>query len=81
MISLCYYITYLISKKVKSNRNSEELSAVFPHYLSLLSLAATVLILLVFEERHKVKIREQFSYDGKMMQIFFSTKLGMWSPR
>ena len=44
-------------------------------------VALSIIILLVYEEKQKQNIRDQYDIDGKMMEIFFTTRLGMWSPR
>jgi hypothetical protein len=38
-------------------------------------------LVLIYEEKKKFDVREQYDTDGKMMSIFFTTRLGMWSPR
>jgi len=39
------------------------------------------MLLVLFEELTKKKVRRLFTKDHQMLVIFFSTKLGMWSPR
>ena len=51
------------------------------HWVCYLILVLTILALLGYEENEKNSIREQYGIDGRMMSIFFTTRLGMWSPR
>ena len=51
------------------------------HYGSWVALLVGMILLLVYEEKKKNDLREQYDTDGKMMSIFFTTRLGMWSPR
>ena len=51
------------------------------HYGSWLSLIIGMSLVLIYEEKKKFDVREQYDTDGKMMSIFFTTRLGMWSPR
>lgn len=60
---------------------SEYLSSNLPHYSSWIATAVLILLLLLYEENQKIKIKEQYEIDGKMLNIFFTTRLGMWSPR
>jgi hypothetical protein len=40
-----------------------------------------LVVLILFEEVTKRKIRTLFERDHLRLKIFFSTKLGMWSPK
>jgi len=60
---------------------NDYLSRAIPHYSSWLLLIVSVGLLIMYEEIEKTQIREQFDIDGRMMSIFFTTRLGMWSPR
>lgn len=55
--------------------------AVLPHYASWALLVVFSLALIAYEEAEKKKIRHRYTIDGRFMKIFFTTRLGMWSPR
>jgi uncharacterized protein (DUF39 family) len=57
------------------------ISYFIPHYGAFIGVFVGIVIVIVYEEIQKSSIREQFDIDGKMMNIFFTTRLGMWSPR
>mmetsp|Transcript_9959 Transcript_9959/g.7491 ORF Transcript_9959/g.7491 Transcript_9959/m.7491 type:complete len:120 (+) Transcript_9959:347-706(+) len=52
-----------------------------PSYVVALVIIAGMLVLILFEEITKHKIRQLFVQDHQMLSIFFEIRLGMWSPR
>jgi hypothetical protein len=42
---------------------------------------AALIILAIIEEVTKKKVRALYDRDHNRLSIFYSTKLGMWSPR
>ncbi|CDW88835.1 transmembrane protein [Stylonychia lemnae] len=53
----------------------------YPQYDVWLCAIASLLIIALIEELTKKKVRKLFDRDHNRLMIFFSTKLGMWSPR
>jgi hypothetical protein len=53
----------------------------YPSYRVWLCAVAALLVLAVAEEMSKKHVRKLFERDHNRLSIFFSTKLGMWSPR
>lgn len=51
------------------------------NWVSWLAFALLVSCLLAYEQKQKREIKDKFITDGKLMHIFYNTRLGMWSPR
>ena len=77
-------VYYLIATLKFLGDNQEEVDAsqyYYPEYGIWLCVIGSLLILGLFEELTKTKVRTLFERDHSRLKIFFSTKLGMWSPR
>jgi uncharacterized membrane protein YbhN (UPF0104 family) len=53
----------------------------YPSYRVWLCALAALIILVIYEELTKKHVRHLFERDHNRLSIFFSTRLGMWSPR
>ena len=53
----------------------------YPSYYIWLLALASIVVIAVIEELTKRRVRELYERDHNRLKIFFSTKLGMWSPR
>ena len=53
----------------------------YPSYQVWLVSLGFLAVLILYEELTKKTIRKLFDRDHSRLMIFFSTKLGMWSPR
>lgn len=53
----------------------------YPSYRVWLCALAALVILVIYEELTKKHVRHLFERDHNRLSIFFSTRLGMWSPR
>ena len=53
----------------------------YPRYEIWLCALGSILIIALIEELTKRKVRRLFERDHNRLAIFFSTKLGMWSPK
>lgn len=53
----------------------------YPSWRVWLLAIGSLVVLAVYEEVTKMHIRKLFERDHNRLSIFFSTKLGMWSPR
>jgi hypothetical protein len=61
--------------------NYQEWNYYYPSYKIWLCALASIVIMALIEELTKTKVRELYDRDHNRLKIFFSTKLGMWSPR
>ena len=64
-----------------SNSQRKSINYYYPTYKIWLSALAVLVIVAIIEELIKIHIRTLFERDHNRLSIFFSTKLGMWSPR
>jgi bacteriorhodopsin len=81
LIIIAYYALASTVFLGESNSQRKSYNYYYPRYdVWLLALAGLVVIAL-FEELTKMTIRKLFDRDHSRLRIFFSTKLGMWSPR
>jgi hypothetical protein len=53
----------------------------YPSYKVWLSAIGALALITLVEELIKKHVRRLFERDHNRLSIFFSTKLGMWSPR
>ena len=53
----------------------------YPSYRVWLAALAALAMLAVVEELTKKHVRRLYERDHNRLSLFFSTKLGMWSPK
>jgi hypothetical protein len=71
-------VYYCLSVGVFQGKDSRHY---YPSYRVWLSGLAALIILAIIEEVTKKKVRALYDRDHNRLSIFYSTKLGMWSPR
>ena len=82
LVAIAYYVlatTVFLGDDV--GMHYKVLPYYFPRYDVWLLAVAGLVLIAIFEEMTKRIIRRLFDRDHSRLRIFFSTKLGMWSPR
>lgn len=79
LISVAYLAIFIVFAVLNIEGKNSYLKV--PHYGVWIAMVIAIMILLRYEEKEKSLIRKQFIKDGRMMSIFFKTKLGLHSPR
>lgn len=84
-VVLCLQIVFIIAyfglSTTVFQKKFENPIHYYPSYRIWLSALAVLLILFAVEELTKRTIRKLYKRDHERLQIFFNTRLGMWSPR
>lgn len=80
-LQLLFIVAYYALSTTVFQDSTPSVEMYYPSWRVWLSLIGALITLAVYEEQSKKHVRKLYERDHLRLQIFFKTKLGMWSPR